>query len=159
MGSPDPRFPPYVVRTLLAPGAPAYGGRKMGCQEKKINAIVVVWLGCSRWMDDGMSEKTMDGWMHGWMEERILMVLKPLGCHGVPKWPWEWSRDPRGCPAEGNDDARETLRTQWFGGQAPLKPLVFMYILHMRSLSENWSKTEARRTLRRLWFRGHGRLF
>ena len=48
----------------------------MGCQEKKINAIVVVWLDCSRWMDDGMSEKTMDGWMHGWMEERILMVLK-----------------------------------------------------------------------------------
>ena len=41
----------------------------MGCEETKINAIVVVWLDCSRWMDDGMSEKTMDGWMHGWMNE------------------------------------------------------------------------------------------
>ena len=61
------------------------------------------------------------------------MMLKPLGGHGVPKWPREWARDPRGCPAEGNDDARETLRKQWFGGQAPLKTVVFMYILHMRS--------------------------
>ena len=38
-----------------------------------------------------------------------MMMLKPLGGHGVPKWPREWPRDPRGCPAEGNDHARETL--------------------------------------------------
>ena len=40
-----------------------------------------------------------------------MMMLKPLGGHGVPRRPREWSRDPRGCPAEGNDDARETLHT------------------------------------------------
>ena len=54
------------------------------------------------------------------------MMLDPLDGHGAPKLPRDPSRDPRGCPAEGNDDARETLRTQWFGGQAPLKPLVFL---------------------------------
>ena len=64
-----------------------------------------------------------------------------------------------GLPAEGKDDARQTLRTQCFGGHAPLKPFVFMYIFNMHKLTENWSKTEARHTLRTVWFRGHGRLF
>ena len=47
LGSPDPRFPPYVVRILHVHGAPTYGGCTMGCQEK-------TW---------------MEGWMHGWMNE------------------------------------------------------------------------------------------
>ena len=31
------------------------------------------------------------------------------------------------CPAEGNDDARETLRTQCFGGHAHLKTFFFVH--------------------------------
>ena len=100
----------------------------------------------------------MEGGRNGWMDGR-MMILKVLGGHGGPQWPREWSKDPQGCPTEGNDDARETLRTQCFGGQAPLKACVFMYILHMPKLGENWSKTEARQTLRTVWFRTHERLF